>query len=167
MFILMRATTYSALFIGFLLLFLPGRLLEWSGVTRPRQLGVPQIAGASLVFLGAGVALWCVATFVVAGRGTPAPFDPPRRLVISGPYHFIRNPMYWGATLALGGAGVFYQSIALVAYAVLFWAAAHGFVCGYEEPTLRGLFGQEYAGYCRHVRRWWPIRTVDREGMPL
>jgi protein-S-isoprenylcysteine O-methyltransferase Ste14 len=108
------------------------------------------------VATGAGIALWCVATFALVGRGTPAPVDPPRRLVVQGPYRVVRNPMYPGAGLALGGAALFYQSFPLLAYAGLFSLVAHLFAVWYEEPTLRRTFGREYDDYCRRVRRWWP-----------
>jgi protein-S-isoprenylcysteine O-methyltransferase Ste14 len=164
MFTLMRALTYAVLFIGFVLVFLPGQLLEWAGVTRPSHVGVAQIAGAILVVLGGALAVWCVVAFALVGRGTPAPFDPPRRLVVSGPYRFVRNPMYLGAGLALCGAGLFYQSIVPFGYALLFFVVLHLFVSWYEEPTLGRLFGAEYEAYCRSVRRWWPIRPRVRNG---
>jgi protein-S-isoprenylcysteine O-methyltransferase Ste14 len=157
MFVLMRALTYSALFIGFLLVFLPGQLLQWSGVARPSGVGVAQIAGASLVIAGGALAIWCILTFVVRGKGTPAPFDPPRRLVVSGPYRFVRNPMYLGAGLALLGAGLFYRSAVIGGYAGLFLAVTHLFVRVYEEPALHAGFGEEYEEYCRRTRRWWPF----------
>ncbi|HMD97803.1 MAG TPA: isoprenylcysteine carboxylmethyltransferase family protein [Terriglobia bacterium] len=156
MFVLVRAVTYAALFIGLVLIYLPARLLSWSGIVRPAAIEVPQVAGMVIGAAGAAVALWCVFTFAFIGRGTPAPFDPPRRLVIQGPYRFVRNPMYIGAGLALAGAALFYQSWPLLGYAGLFLLATHLFVLGYEEPTLRRTFGQEYEAYCRHVRRWWP-----------
>ena len=56
--------------------------------------------------------------FAFLGCGTPAPFDPPRHLVVRGPYRYLRNPMYLGATLALAGASLFYEATALAAYAV-------------------------------------------------
>ena len=104
------------------------------------------------------LALSCVLTFAFIGKGTPAPFDPPRRLVVQGPYRIVRNPMYMGAGMALGGAALFYRSSALAAYVVLFLLVTHLFVVWYEEPTLRGLFGAEYDAYCRRVRRWGPRR---------
>ncbi len=156
MFVLMRAVTYGALFVGFLLVFLPGRVLEWSGVRRPAALGPAQIVGLAVVVFGAALALWCILTFAFVGRGTPAPFDPPRRLVVRGPYRFVRNPMYIGAGLALAGAALFYRSWPLVGYTVLFLSITHLFVRLYEEPTLRRLFGAEYEAYCRCVKRWWP-----------
>src|SRR5262245_24137327 len=105
---------------------------------------------------GAVLALTCILTFVTVGRGTPAPFDPPRRLVVQGPYRFVRNPMYLGAGLALTGAALFYQSVRLLGYAVAFLVITHVFVVTYEEPTLRRIFDEDYQEYCSRVGRWWP-----------
>jgi protein-S-isoprenylcysteine O-methyltransferase Ste14 len=96
------------------------------------------------VFVGAALALWCIAAFAFLGRGTPAPFDPPRHLVVRGPYRYLRNPMYLGATLALAGASLFYESMALAAYAAGFVLLMHGFVVLYEEPALAAAVGREY-----------------------
>lgn len=156
MFVLARAAAYAALFVGFVLVFLPARVLGWSGIARPAAIGPAQVAGLVAVAAGAGVALWCVLAFALLGRGTPAPFDPPRRLVVRGPYRLVRNPMYLGAILALAGAALFYGSIALLGFAAVFALATHLFVVLYEEPTLRRLFGEEYVNYCRRVRRWRP-----------
>jgi protein-S-isoprenylcysteine O-methyltransferase Ste14 len=143
MFVLLRAITYFTLFIGLWLIYLPTRVLSWSGIVRPTAIEGPQIIGVIIGSTGAVVALWCIFTFVWIGRGTPAPFDPPRRLVIRGPYRFVRNPMYLGAGLALAGAALMYQSVALLAYGGMFFLACHLFVVSYEEPTLRRSFGPE------------------------
>ena len=156
MFVFVRAITYAVLFIGLLLIYVPARLLSWSGIVRPAAIEAPQVAGMVIGAAGAVVALWCIFTFASIGRGTPAPFDPPRRLVIQGPYRFVRNPMYIGAGLALASAALFYESFPLVGYTGLFFLATHLFVVGYEEPTLRQSFGLEYEAYCGRVRRWWP-----------
>ena len=163
MFVLVRAVTYSALFIGLLLIFLPARLLSWSGIVRPAAIGGPQVVGIVIGVLGAAIALWCIFTFIFIGRGTPAPFDPPRRLVLEGPYRFVRNPMYIGAGLALAGAALFYESLPLLAYAGAFLLITHLFVVLYEEPTLRQTFGHEYEAYCRKVRRWWPSLSTPND----
>ncbi len=156
MLVLMRAVTYAALFVGLVLVFLPARVLSWSGVTRPAAIAAPQVVGMVVGAVGAALALWCVLTFAFVGKGTPAPFDPPRQLVVRGPYRCVRNPMYVGAGLALIGAVLYYESAALLGFAGIFFLATHLFVVWYEEGTLRRMFGEEYDTYCRRVRRWWP-----------
>ena len=158
MFVLARAVTYSVLFIGLLLIFLPDRILSSTGIIQPAAIGAPQVAGMLLGAAGAALALTCILTFVIVGRGTPAPFDPPRRLVVRGPYRLVRNPMYLGAGLALSGAALFCQSIPLASYAGVFLLVTHVFVVLYEEPTLRRTFERDYEAYCRQVGRWWPGR---------
>lgn len=154
--VLARAITYATLFIGLVLVFLPAQVLSRAGVSRPAIWGAPQVAGMIVGAAGAAVAVWCILTFALVGHGTPAPFDPPRRLVVRGPYTHVRNPMYLGAGLALAGAALFYGSGALWAYAGGFLLLMHLFVVSYEEPTLRRSFGEDYEAYCRRVRRWWP-----------
>ena len=166
MFVLIRALTYASLFVGFLLVFLPARVLSSSGIVGPVSIGPAQIAGLIVGALGAVIALWCIATFIVIGRGTPAPFDPPRNLVVVGPYRWVRNPMYIGAALALAGAALFYQSWALLGYCVAFLAVMSLFVVFYEEPALRTTFGDAYARYCQRVGRWLPGRPAGSSESP-
>jgi len=159
MFILARALTYATLFIGFVLVFLPARVLAWSGIGAPSRFGLLQVAGGAVTAAGAMLAVTCVVTFAFVGKGTPAPFDPPRRLVVRGPYRWLRNPMYLGAAVALAGAALFYQSIALLGFTMGFVAVTHLFVVWYEEPVLSDTFGAEYHAYRARVGRWWPRRT--------
>jgi protein-S-isoprenylcysteine O-methyltransferase Ste14 len=160
--LVLRALVYAVVFVGVLLVYLPARVLARTGIHRAAGFGAAQIAGAIMCALGAALALWCVGTFIRIGKGTPAPFDAPRRLVISGPYRFLRNPMYLGAGLALAGAALFYRSAWLLAYATAFLLVFHLFVLLYEEPTLGRKFGADYEQYRRRVRRWWPIRVATR-----
>lgn len=153
---LFRSLVYAALFIGVFLVFIPEQILMATGITRPQQIGPVQTSGLVLVVLGGALALWCVVTLALVGKGTPAPFDPPRKLVAAGPYGWIRNPMYVGAGGALCGAALFYQSAALVAFAAGFLVVAHLFVVFYEEPTLERTFGARYADYRNAVPRWVP-----------
>jgi protein-S-isoprenylcysteine O-methyltransferase Ste14 len=164
MFVLVRTLTYASAFIGFVLIFLPARLLAWSGIVRPAAIEVPQILGVAIGSAGAAVALWCVFAFALIGKGTPAPFDPPRRLVVRGPYRFVRNPMYIGAASALAGAALFFESMPLLVYFSIFLLVTHLFVVIYEEPTLRRSLGPEYEAYCRRVRRWLPRVSVQGPG---
>ena len=155
-FVLIRAIVYATCFIAFLLIFIPGRLLDRSGIARPPSIGATELVGMAAALLGAFVALWCILTFVFVGRGTPAPFDPPRRLVVRGPYQFVRNPMYLGAALALAGAAIVFHSLALVGYLALLAVVVQALVVWYEEPTLGRLFGADYEAYRRAVHRWLP-----------
>jgi protein-S-isoprenylcysteine O-methyltransferase Ste14 len=156
MFVIARSITYATLFVGLIFIYLPGRVLIAAGVSRPPATHWPQMIGVAVTSLGAALALWCVSALVRIGKGTPAPFDPPRRLVIQGPYRFVRNPMYLGAGLAMTGVSLFYGSLGLLAYGCGFLLFAHCFVVFYEEPTLRRSFGLEYKAYCQRVRRWLP-----------
>jgi protein-S-isoprenylcysteine O-methyltransferase Ste14 len=154
-FVIARAGTYATLFVGLVLVYVPGLLLG-SASTRPAVFGVPQTVGMIITAAGSAIALWCIFTFAFVGHGTPAPFDPPRRLVIRGPYRFVRNPMYIGAILTLLGAALFYGSLSILIYAGVFFLATHLFVILYEEPTLRRTFESDYETYCSRVPRWWP-----------
>ena len=155
-FVLVRAVTYAALFIGFVLVYLPSRFLSWSGVVAPAAIGAPQVTGMFVVAIGTAIALCCVFTFVFIGEGTPAPFDPPRKLVVRGPYRFVRNPMYIGAGITLAGAALYYESLSILIYAGLFFLITHLFVVLYEEPILRRKFCDEYEAYFGRVNRWLP-----------
>lgn len=156
MFVVARAVIYATLFIGLFLIFVPARVLSSSGVVAPQTIGPWQGAAMLVGAAGAALALSCIVTFALVGKGTPAPFDPPRRLVVRGPYRFVRNPMYLGAGLAMTGAALFYQSGALFGYVGVSMLVTHLFVVVYEEPTLRRTFGKDYEAYCDKVGRWWP-----------
>ena len=112
--------------------------------------------GMFLMFLGAVIVLACLASFVVRGQGTPAPFDPPLTFVPSGPYRFVRNPMYIGAALALAGYGLWERSASIAIFALAFLLIFHLFVVLVEEPGLERRFGESYIAYKRVVRRWLP-----------
>ena len=154
MFVLARSVTYATLFIALVLIFVPGRILERTGIVQPSQPGVVEYAGMVVTAVGGAICVWCILTFTFVGRGTPAPFDPPRKLVVSGPYRYVRNPMYIGAVLALCGAAMYFGSGALFAYVAIIFVIMHLFVVWYEEPTLSRLFGSEYEAYQARVARW-------------
>ncbi len=107
-----------------------------------------------LLLAGTAVYLWCVWDFAVFGRGTPAPIDAPRRLVVRGLYRYSRNPMYLGVFAVILGWAVLLQAKSLLLYALAVGSAFHLFVIGYEEPHLRKMFGPEYENYCSRVGRW-------------
>ncbi len=156
MIVLFRALTYATLFIGLLLVFVPDRILAPAGIERPATIGLLHILAMLVIVAGAALAIASILTFAFIGKGTPAPFDPPRKLVVAGPYRWVRNPMYIGAGLVLLGAAMFYGSIGLVLYTIAFWSMAHLFVLFYEEPVLRRKFGADYDAYSANRRRWIP-----------
>lgn len=125
------------------------------------DMGAVRYTGLVPILLGACLSLWCVKDFVVCGQGTPAPFDPPTRLVLQGPYRYVRNPMYVGLFLVLVGEAMLYCSLFVLLYALFLVAAAHIFVVFYEEPTLRQKFGESYEQYLNSIPRWLP-RTPQR-----
>ena len=132
--------------------YLPWLVLT-AGGRAPRPLVWPAV-----IVIAAGVALylWCLWNFATVGRGTPGPWDPPRRFVATGAYRYVRNPMYISAALVIGGETLLFVSVPLLIYLVGFFLVVHAFVIGYEEPTLARLFGDDYAAYRRAVPRWIP-----------
>lgn len=116
----------------------------------------PVVHPAGYVLMGGGLALlmWCVRDFYVAGKGTLAPWDPPRSLVVVGLYRWSRNPMYVAVTLILLGWAVAYASRALLIYALIVMIAFHLRVVYGEEPWLAKTHGDAWERYRREVRRW-------------
>ncbi len=144
----------------------PWLLTRWK-VAAPVPGGVPaQIAGALLIGAGAAVNANSFVHFAVEGIGTPAPFAPPRQLVVGGLYRYLRNPMYVSIAAALAGQGL------LLGQPKLFGALAVGavpvvaFVLLYEEPALTRKFGAAYEEYRRNVPRWLPRLTPWRPEGP-
>jgi protein-S-isoprenylcysteine O-methyltransferase Ste14 len=111
---------------------------------------------AALAPILAGVCIYarCAFDFVSAGRGTPAPIDPPTELVVRGLYRFTRNPMYVGVLTLLVGEALWFGSARLLLYAAGMFAVFHVFIVAYEEPGLRRRFGDAYGRYCARVPRW-------------
>ena len=100
--------------------------------------------------------LWCFWDFTFRGKGTPAPIDPPKELVASGLYRYVRNPMYVAILTIIAGHFLYFGYWYLLLYAASFFFIAHLFVTGYEEPNLRDRFGASYEDYLRRVPRWIP-----------
>ncbi len=106
--------------------------------------------------LGSAGVLWCFWDFTFRGRGTPLPTDPPKELVVSGLYRYVRNPIYVSVILILLGHFLWFGFWSLLAYTGLAFAGTHLFVTLYEEPHLRSRFGITYEDYLHRVPRWLP-----------
>ena len=157
-FALARSAFFASLFISLWTWFIPRWIATSRRVTlEPRF----DVASGVLMTMGAIVMLYCVFEFAWTGRGTPAPWDPPRRLVVRGLYRWVRNPMYVGMGIFLIGEALLLPTIRQQMFLVLGGAflLVNAFILAYEEPTLRRLFGEDYLEYCRHVRRWIPRLT--------
>jgi protein-S-isoprenylcysteine O-methyltransferase Ste14 len=118
------------------------------------------IAGCLIILAGVAGYVWCALDFLFQGRGTPAPIDPPKKVVQRGLYKYTRNPMYISILLVLLGESLVFQSRFLLEYAVIVAAIVHLFVYFYEEPTLTKRMGASYAEYQKEVPRWIPRLRV-------
>jgi len=153
-----RALVAALAFLSLWMYFVP----RWFG--GPHAFDSSRPLGWIIVAVGAVISLPCIWEFAWRGLGTPAPFDPPRRLVITGPYRWVRNPMYLGFFVALIGEAIVFPNITWLVLTLGFvlGVVITLFVMAYEEPTLRRTFGADYEAYCRNVRRWIPrLRPFD------
>jgi protein-S-isoprenylcysteine O-methyltransferase Ste14/8-oxo-dGTP pyrophosphatase MutT (NUDIX family) len=153
---LLRTLLFGALVPTTFLVFIPAMILNATGIEG--EGGVLRLVGLVPVVLGIAILAWCFAGFIVEGEGTPAPYDPPHRLVTGRLYGWMRNPMYVAVTTILVGEAMFYGSVLLLVWAAVAWIFFHFFVVLYEEPTLQRRFGPAYESYVEHVPRWIPSR---------
>jgi protein-S-isoprenylcysteine O-methyltransferase Ste14 len=117
---------------------------------------VPALVGGVSIALGLALVTWTVALFRTVGRGTLAPWDATRKLVVRGPYRHVRNPMITGVALILAGEAVTFRSWGIVILLAVFAAANAIYMPLAEEPGLRRRFGDDYDAYREHVPRWLP-----------
>ena len=105
---------------------------------------------------GTAMLILCFRDFLIKGRGTPAPIEPPRELVVAGLYNYVRNPMYVGVLLVIIGHFLWFGYWNLLIYAAVVFIAFNTFVSFYEEPNLKTRFGATYEAYLKRVPRWIP-----------
>lgn len=151
----LRSLLWTLLLPGTVAGYIPWRVY---GLARVRlDLTNPfHLLGVLLIAAGAALLGACIWEFARRGRGTLAPVDPPRELVVQGLYRYVRNPMYLSVSTIVLGEAVLARSRALLMYWVVFFIAANLFVMLYEEPALRARFGASYEQYTRTVGRWVP-----------
>ena len=154
----LRTILFTVLVPGTVLGLVPFALNTTSKGSRI-DLGSAKLMGLALLLTGVVVISWCFIDFVRRGRGTPAPYDPPRKLVVAGLYRYVRNPQYLGVILVALAEAILFGRMVLFGYAVFLALGYHLFVLFYEEPTLRRKFGQQYDRYCAAVSRWLPHRS--------
>ena len=135
--------------VPFLILTLEFRLI-------PMPLGIYHYLGLIPICLGMVLYLWAAWEFAITGKGTPSSISPPKKLVVNGPYRWIRNPMYAGLLFILVGEAIFVQEVILVAYFFFFYLSFNRYIHNNEEPNLAHKFGANYRLYCHAIPRWLP-----------
>ena len=165
LFVAVRGAILATLFVALWVWVasLVHRLDPVLGVALPEWL---RPLGWILLVAGGAFGVASVWLFLTTGKGTPAPFDPPKVFVAIGPYRYVRNPMYVGGVLAIAGVGLIVPSCAILILAVLVWGLVHVMVVYYEEPELKKRFGSSYIQYTEKVNRWLP-RVRARSTRPL
>lgn len=142
----------------------PRLLLHWSG-------GVPSLSpsiwlvGLLPLLVGVGLFLWCNGLFTFTSKGSLAPICTPIFLVRSGPYTFVRSPMYLALFLMISGEALLFHSLWLIVYLLLLVLGMHLFVVCVEEPRLTRKYGESYQNYLRTVGRWLPRFPRGRRGL--
>ena len=157
---LFRTTVFAVIVMGTVGVYLP----YYFGLVDARFHAGWRLIGIVPFVLGAYVALRCAFAFAWTGGGTPAPIDPPKVLVVSGMYRYVRNPMYFGMGMLLAGEFLLWAGNwrGALTYLAAFSAAVTLFTIFYEEPTLRRRFPQDYAEYFHNVPRFFPrLRPWD------
>lgn len=116
-----------------------------------------------LLALGFFLVIWTMRLFATVGKGTPAPWDPIDKLIVTGPYAYVRNPMLSGVFCLLFAEALLFQSKALLIYALIFIAINAIYFPLSEEKGLLKRYGEDYAEYKRNVPRFLPRLTPYRK----
>lgn len=155
----LKTLIFTVIMPGTVTIYIPYLLLSSPSTPTPLPIGIFRYFGLLPMLLGAAIYFWCAWDFTFAGKGTPAPIDPPKELVVRGLYRYVRNPMYVGILTLLAGEACFFASRQLFIYAAVVFSFFHLFVIFYEEPALRQKFGESYRRYGETVPRWVPRRA--------
>ncbi|MBW2289033.1 MAG: isoprenylcysteine carboxylmethyltransferase family protein [Deltaproteobacteria bacterium] len=156
--LVLKNLLFTVLVPGTVVVYIPLQIAE----SRSPVSGPMLAIAAAVLITGAAIYAWCVWDFASFGRGTPAPIDAPKELVVRGLYRYTRNPMYLGVLTVILGWAVFFRAVNLVLYALAVGTCFHLFVVLYEERHLAAYFGDDYAAYCSQVARWLPRSPSGR-----
>jgi protein-S-isoprenylcysteine O-methyltransferase Ste14 len=154
--LLLKNLLFTVFVPGTVAVYIPLRIVTNRFGSHATDWGPWQVTALLPLSIGAAIYFWCLRDFAMRGRGTPAPIDAPKQLVVRGLYQYVRNPMYIGVLLVIVGWGMFFQSWRILTYAGAVGICFHLFVVLIEEPVLREKFREEYISYCGEVRRWVP-----------
>ncbi|MBI2460804.1 MAG: isoprenylcysteine carboxyl methyltransferase [Candidatus Rokubacteria bacterium] len=141
---------------------LPFLVHRWGAGLPSLPVGPGRWVGLPLLLGGFGLAIASTVLFARRGEGTPVPWDPPRRFVVTGPYRYVRNPMVLGVLLGLLGEALLFASLPILLYTAALAAFAHAWIVLREEPELEARFGETYLVYRAMVPRWLPRGSSRR-----
>ncbi len=152
MILLLKNLLFTSLVPGTVAVYIPLLIANKQSLTS----GLFFCAAIIILVLGAGIYIWCIWDFAIFGRGTPAPIDQPKRLVVRGLYRYTRNPMYVGVLTVILGWAILFRAVPLLFYAIGVGTVFHLFIVFYEERHLQRKFGDEYNDYRSRTGRWLP-----------
>jgi protein-S-isoprenylcysteine O-methyltransferase Ste14 len=154
---------FLLLILPIFLIWIPYIILSTLNNNYLFDIGVFRIIGLFPIIVGIVIYFWCSHNFVFFGKGTPIHFTLTKKLVVTGLYRFVRNPMYIAALLVIAGEALFFQSMILIFYALSSFCALNLFLRFFEEPYLSDKFGETYDRYHQSVHRWLPRLKPYRE----
>lgn len=154
--LIVKNVLFTLIVPGFVVGFIPIKILLPGWEICALNIPHGRYIGVLFLVLGGAVYARCVWDFAWTGKGTPAPIDPPRTLIVGGLYRYVRNPMYVGILTILLGEAIFLESTTLCVYTISIWGMFNVFILVYEEPHLRAVFGASYVRYSSQVPRWIP-----------
>lgn len=154
-----RAALLVIMYAGLALGILPSLIMaamggEWADATYPAWRWTGLAAGFLISFV---IGLSAVQLLAVQGLGTAIPLDPTRRLVTTGIYGFVRNPMQLSAALSWIVLGAFLANIWIAAAAVMAWIFVEGIVRWHHRNDLQQRFPDGWTEYRNTVPEWLPL----------
>lgn len=154
--VLLKTAVFTVLVPGTVIEAIPRLLARYDRESSMLDSRIARIVGRVSLFSGILLYLHTAWRFSSEGEGTPSPSDEPDELVTGGVYTHMRNPMYVGVLLVLGGQAVRYKSLHVLWWTVVCWLGFHRRIIQYEEPHLLEKHNETYAEYCERVPRWLP-----------
>jgi protein-S-isoprenylcysteine O-methyltransferase Ste14 len=142
--------------------FVPWWVTQWEFRSAFFGFDLTRIFGGILIIVGAPGVVDSFARFALEGLGTPAPIAPPQKLVVTGLFRYVRNPIYIAVIAVIFGQALLFGDRRLLLYGALLWLFFHVWVVVIEEPTLKQTFGTEYESFRTNVPRWVPRLTPWR-----
>lgn len=115
------------------------------------------VLGIIFIVIGLIFMTWSNVLFISFAEGTMSELDAPKKMVVLGPYRFVRNPIAIATITILWGEAVLFGSIYLFLWSIIYWISMHLFLIYKEEPELEEKFGKSYVKYKESVPRWVPL----------